>query len=142
MILKNKTIYLVEDDPINFAVTRTILRAQGANVILDHWGDTTLRRIQNYPQAVDLFILDLMLPGETSGYDVFDAIREFPQFNDVPVVIVSASDPDIEIPVAQGKGLNGFISKPISRHKFPSQILSIMDGANIWGGEAKGLVPS
>lgn len=142
MILKNKTIYLVEDDPINFAVTRTILRAQGANVILDHWGDTTLRRIQNYPQLVDLFILDLMLPGQTSGYDVFDAIRELPQFNDVPVLIVSASDPDIEIPVAQSKGLSGFISKPINRHKFPSQVVSIMDGENIWGTPTMGLIPS
>lgn len=133
MILSNKHLYLVEDDPMNFAIIRTILRAEGATTILDNWGDTALKRIQNYPFDIDLFILDLMLPGRVTGYDVFDAIRALPQFNETPVVIVSAADPDIEIPKAKEKGLDGFISKPIDRHTFPKQIAALITGETIWG---------
>ena len=132
MILKDKHIFLLEDDPTNFAVMRMILRASGANAILDHWGDTTLTHLLGYPFDIDLFILDLMLPGNVTGYDVFDAIKTHDEFKDTPVVIVSAADSDIEIPKAKEKGINGFISKPINRHKFIDQIATIINGGSIW----------
>ena len=132
MLLKDKHLYLVEDDPTNFAIIRTILRAQGANTMLDHWGDTSLQNLLNYPFNIDLFILDLMLPGNVSGYDVYDALTKHEKFKDVPAVIVSAADPDSEIPKAKERGIHGFISKPINRHHFPNQILSLIKGEEIW----------
>lgn len=132
MVLKDKHIFLLEDDPTNFAVMRTLLRAHGATAVLDHWGDTTLKNLKNYPFDIDLIILDLMLPGNVTGYDIFDLIQADEAFQDIPVVIVSAADPDIEIPKAQVKGINGFISKPINRHKFPQQLLTIIDGGAVW----------
>ncbi len=132
MILQNKRIYLLEDDPVNFSIIRTILRSQGAVPILDHWGDTSLKRIINHPFPIDLFILDLMLPGKVTGYDVFDAIQTHEKFKEVPAVIVSAADSDIEIPKAKQRKMAGFIKKPIDRHEFPQQILSIINGETIW----------
>lgn len=132
MILKDKHIFLLEDDPTNFAVMRTLLKAHGATAVLDHWGDTTLKNLLGYPFGIDLFILDLMLPGNVTGYDVFDAIKRVNQFCSVPVVIVSAADPDIEIPKAKAKGFNGFINKPINRHKFAEQLLDILNGRHVW----------
>lgn len=132
MILKDKHIFLLEDDPTNFAVMRTLLKAHGATAVLDHWGDTTLKNLLSYPFDVDLIVLDLMLPGSVTGYDVFDAIKQVDEFKNVPIVIVSAADPDIEIPKAKAKGFDGFINKPINRHKFAQQLLSIMNGRSIW----------
>jgi CheY-like chemotaxis protein len=61
-----------------------------------------------------------------------DKLREQPQFAEIPILIVSAADPHVEIPRAQAKGLAGFIGKPIDAHLFPDQVLSCMNGAPIW----------
>ena len=89
----------------------------------------------NYPYKLDLIIIDLMLPGDISGYDVFDAIRETPDLANTPMIVVSAADPDVEIPRAKEKGFKSYISKPINRQNFPEQILNIINGEQIWGGK-------
>ena len=132
MILENKTIFILEDDPKNFAVIFTLLRKNGSLVIYDNWGDTTLKKMSDYKSDIDLILLDLMLPGNVTGYDVYGAIREVPEFENVPVVAVSASDPDVEIPKAKGLGFSGFISKPINARRFPSQLADILNGEAIW----------
>jgi CheY-like chemotaxis protein len=132
MSLKGKSIFLVEDQTINLAVISTVLRKQGASIVFDTWGDTTLSKLSNGTTKVDLIILDLMLLHGRSGYDVFDAIRKEDSLKDIPVVIVSAADQDIEMPRAREKGLNGYISKPIDRHNFPMQIEAILNGEAIW----------
>lgn len=98
------------------------------------WGDTTLSNMKNMPQ-IDLILLDLMPPRQVSGYDVFDALRQLPEFQDVPVVAVTASDPDVEMNKARQKGLNGYISKPINRRLFPQQVKAVLDGEEVWGDD-------
>lgn len=132
MLLDDKHIYLVEDDPTNLAVTRTILLKHGATVPILNWVDISLDQIAQYSSPIDLFILDIMFPGKLSGYDVFAALKATPKYQNVPAVIVSASDPDVEIPRAQQMGLSGFISKPINRYRFPHQIHSILNGDAVW----------
>ncbi len=132
MLLKNKHIFLLEDDPVNFSVIQTILRRHGAATLLDHWGDTMLEKMMNYPFQLDLILLDIMLPGTATGYDVLDAIRMITEFKDVPIVAVTASDPDTEIPKAREKGFDGYISKPINRFRFPEQLVAILNGESIW----------
>src|SRR5690606_15680534 len=50
-------------------------------------GPTALKVLENKDHAVDLVLLDLMLPG-MSGYAVCDALRQ--NGNNVPVLILSA----------------------------------------------------
>ncbi|MCP4428091.1 MAG: response regulator [Chloroflexi bacterium] len=132
MILNGKTIFLLEDDPVNFSVILTIMRRHGAATIHDHWGDTTLARLLDNSYLIDLILLDLMLPGKISGYDVFDAIKATPELSDVPIVAVTASDPDVEMPKTKAKGFNGYISKPINRYKFPKQLNQVLNGVDVW----------
>jgi|GEM_PF-6237958 len=49
-----------------------------------------------------------------------------------PVVIVSAADANSEIPIAQSKGLNGYIAKPVNVMTLPDQISRILNGEPIW----------
>lgn len=132
MLLKDKTIFLLEDDPINFSIIKTLLRQNGAAILHDHWGDSTLTLLKNYPAKIDLMLIDIMLPGNLTGYDILDQIRGTAQFDDVPVAFVSASDPDIEIPKAKAKNANGYISKPIKFNEFPKQIYAILQDEAIW----------
>ena len=135
MLLEGKHIYVVEDDAMNLAVIRTILRRSGAIVPFDHWGDTTLSRMLSYPFKIDMFLLDIMLPHNVSGYDILKAIRAEPVLANIPIVAVTASDPDVEMNKARQQGFDSYISKPLDRTKFAYYIAAILEGAEIWGEE-------
>lgn len=132
MLLQDKHIFVVEDDPMNLAVIRTILKRAGAVVPFDHWGDATLNRMLSYPFKIDAILVDIMLPNQVSGYDILEAIRTVPELSQAPIVAVTASDPDVEMNKARAKGFNGYISKPLDRLKFPQQIAAIINGEEIW----------
>jgi CheY-like chemotaxis protein len=132
MLLADKRIFYVEDDVKNRAIAHMILEREGAKVGFERWGrEDTLKRLREFA-PVDLILLDLMFPRDVSGYDVFDMIRSQPEFAHIPIVAVSASDPSIEIPKTKAKGFAGFISKPVSLHTFPAQILAFLNGEEAW----------
>jgi two-component system OmpR family response regulator len=82
-----KHILVVEDEEHLAFGIKYNLEAEGYEVTTTPDGPTALKLIEEHPQAVDLVILDLMLPG-MSGYAVCEALRE--KRNDVPVLILSA----------------------------------------------------
>lgn len=130
-LLQGRRIFIVEDNLANRAIEQMMLERHGATIAIDRFGVDTLRRLQNFA-PVDLIIMDLMLPDGVSGFDVTDEIRTLPAFHDVPVVVVSASDPAETLPKAKAKGFAGFISKPIDFDYFPHQIARIMNGEKLW----------
>ncbi|MCU0475124.1 MAG: response regulator [Anaerolineae bacterium] len=130
--LQNKRIFYVEDDARNRAVIRILLEAAGAQIEFDRWGfaETAIPKIKAFQP--DLILLDLMLPAQVSGYEVYEALQRTSSLQKVPVVAVSASDPSVEIPKAKAKGLNGFIPKPIDIDHFTNALCDILDGKQIW----------
>lgn len=129
--LEHKRIFIVEDDVSNMAVYAVALSNHGAAVIQDPWNASTIELIKR-TLPVDIILLDLMLRRGVSGYDIFDALKADPELSKIPVVAVSASDPEIEIPRAQSKGFDGFIGKPISLLKFPEQVAACLNGEHLW----------
>jgi CheY-like chemotaxis protein len=133
-MLQGKSIYIIEDNPTNLAIISSILRRNNAIIRYDRWGVDTINRLNHYG-VVDLIILDLMFPYGISGYDVFDEIKVIPKFANIPIVAVSAADPQVEMPRARDKGFVGFISKPINHKLFASQVASIIEGKQIWADD-------
>ena len=131
MILKGKRIFIVEDNPQNRVVFQITLVRQGATVDFERWGAKTIYHLQNISH-IDLIILDLMLAGEISGFDIYDDIRALPAYDKLPIVAVSAMDPSVAIPQARQKGFSGFIAKPIDNRLFPQQIAQIIEGEQVW----------
>lgn len=133
MPLLGKRVFYIEDDVKNRAVVKTILEYAGALVASESWGriEIVLTRLEAF-LPVDLILLDLMFPKNVSGYDVFDVLRDSPMFANTPVIAISASDPEIEVPKARAKGFNGFIAKPINLATFPMQVDAILRQEQFW----------
>lgn len=132
MSLKGKRIAVVEDDVTNMAIISTLLRQAGASVIQDPWNTSTVDRLrQSLP--IDLILLDLMLRHGISGYEIYDKLKAYPELARIPVVVVSASDPALEMNRAQQKGINGYIEKPISYRDFTQQVEAVLNGKEVWG---------
>lgn len=129
--LEGKRIFIVEDNLTNRAIMQTILEQAGATISFERWGRDTERKLRQFGE-VDCILLDLMFPHNVTGLDVYDKIRALPEYDDVPIIAVSAKDPDIAIPETQAKGFAGFIGKPINMTRFSQQISDILEGASIW----------
>ena len=131
MILKDKRIFIVEDNMQNRLVFQMALIRHGASVDFERWGRDTMYHLQNVSR-VDLIVLDLMLAEGITGFDIFDQIRALPKYDTVPIIAVSAMDPSIAIPKLKKQGFSGFIAKPIDNVQFPKQLASIIKGEHVW----------
>jgi CheY-like chemotaxis protein len=131
MLLQNKRIFAVEDNLENRIITLISLTRQGAEVEFDRWGLQTISKLRAFA-PVDVILLDLMLGHGITGYDIFDQIRAIPEFAHVPIVAVSASDPNAAIPRTKAKGFAAYIAKPIDDDLFPTQIAKILEKQPVW----------
>jgi CheY-like chemotaxis protein len=129
--LKGKHIFIIEDNNYNLSVAMTILEKAGAEIQFDRWGVDTLPRLRKFA-PVDIILLDLMFPKGVTGYDIYDQIRLDPAFDSVPVVAVSAADPNDAVPKLRQKGFAGFIRKPINFMQFPHQLITVLEGETVW----------
>jgi CheY-like chemotaxis protein len=134
MSLNGKRIFVVEDDAKNMAIIAVTLKRHGAIVVQDMWNSGTVDMIEEV-MPVDAILLDLMLRGGRSGYDIIDQIKARPELSGIPIVIVSAADASIEMKKARQKGCMGYIEKPINYYSFPRSIATILEGTPVWGGE-------
>jgi len=130
--LQGKKIFILEDDVNNLAVVTSMLRRYGATIYFDSWGVDTAQTIKAF-MPIDIILLDIHLPGGVTGYDVYDAIQEMPELSGVPIVAVTASDPDREMRKAKEKGFSGYITKPIRTKSFVRSLLAILNGDEVWG---------
>jgi two-component system, cell cycle response regulator DivK len=131
MLLDGKFIFIVEDNTQNRLVFQMGLNRQGAWVEYEASGLDVLPHLLRL-RTVHIIVLDLMLPGGVSGYDVYDQIRSIDSYKSVPIVAVSAADPSVAVPRTREKGFNSFIPKPIDITVFPQQIARIIEGEEIW----------
>lgn len=129
--LQNKRIFLIEDNLENRAIMQILLEQNGATTSFERWGTNTVKRLRAFV-PVDIILLDLMFPRGVTGYDIFDSIREHSEFDNIPIVAVSASDPSTAIPKTKAKGFDGFITKPIDYDRFPDQINAILNKESVW----------
>jgi CheY-like chemotaxis protein len=130
-LLQGKRIFYVEDDLRNRAIIQMLIEQHGAWFDFDRWGKDALSKMRA-SLPLDLILLDLMLPNNISGYDIYQQMRQDSAFTDLPVVLVSAADASIEMPKARHLGINGFIAKPIDFDLFPRQLASLIAGEQVW----------
>ena len=108
----NKSVYsiaLVEDEIDLNNLIKTYLEKEGYNVISYTNGKDAL---MNVKQNVHLWILDIMLGDDISGYDIIKKIRSLDK--NVPVIFTSARDQDLDKILGLELGSDDYIAKPYS----------------------------
>lgn len=132
-LLKDKRIFIIEDNLENRIILRLVLHRHGAQVEFERWGHDVRPRLEAV-QPIDIILLDLMFPNGVTGYDIFDRLRQIPSLAQVPIVAVSAADASVALPRCRAKGFNGFIAKPVDDELFPIQVANVIAGQPVWHG--------
>lgn len=76
-------------------------------------------------ESVDLAILDLMLPG-MNGYDLLKYIRSQGRIKDIPVLILSAKDKELDKIMGLDLGADDYLTKPFSVLELAARIRSLL----------------
>ncbi len=102
-------ICLVEDEMDLSNLIKMYLEKEGYEVLQVTTGKNALKMID---QNIDLWILDIMLKDDISGYEVIKEIRK--NDDQVPVIFTSARDKDIDRIIGLELGSDDYLSKPYS----------------------------
>ena len=126
-------ILIVEDDENNQLVLRKLLQLAGikpANMAAID-SDVINYLETNYPDGVDLILLDLQLPGK-DGYAILKELRAHQQFKATTVAAVTANVMRHDIDAVHNAGFDGFIGKPIDARRLPEWIHKLLRGEPVW----------
>lgn len=61
----------------------------------------------------DLLILDISMP-EVSGLDMLEFLRRRPEWDTLPVVMLSSEHTDVQVDKALGLGADAYVFKPVT----------------------------
>ena len=120
----NKSILIVEDDPMNVQLVRTLLSGEG----YDWRFAAQCRRALNVLAYLQpgLILMDIQLPGK-SGLELTRQLRANPELNGASIVALSGYSRKDDEQSCLNAGCNGYIGKPIDTSTFRSLVRSFID---------------
>jgi putative two-component system response regulator len=110
MNTENPVLLLVDDEPTNLRVLRTVLQDQ-YRLLFAKSGEEALQLITQ--EQPDLILLDVMMPGLT-GFDVCTRLKADATTKAIPVIFVTALKDEIDEARGFAVGAVDYITKPIS----------------------------
>ena len=121
--MRTAKILVVDDTPRNVKLLEDVLTVKGYAVVTAASGAEALGKVDS--ERPDLVLLDVVMPG-MSGYEVCRKIRENPATEMLPVVMVTALDPNLERVKGIEAGADDFLTKPINQAELLARIRSLL----------------
>lgn len=115
------TVVFVEDETDLSNLIKRYLESAGYEVVTFTKGQDAIDYIGN---KCDIWILDIMLGDDISGYDIIKEIRK--QDEDVPVIFTSARDQDLDKILGLELGSDDYITKPYSSKELVLRVNKII----------------
>jgi two-component system, OmpR family, response regulator RegX3 len=109
-------VLVVEDEESFSDALSYMLRKEGFEVAVCPTGPDALAAFDR--DGADLVLLDLMLPGP-SGTEVCRSLRER---SDVPVIMMSAKDTEVDKAVGLELGADDYLTKPFAWRELAARI--------------------
>ena len=133
----NKEILLVDDDSDILDSLSIILVNNGYSVRTAINGQEALKSLA--AQKPDLMILDIMMTTETEGFDLAYELKNKPEFENLPVIIMSSfldkvreSGPEaFQHILGEEWPAKWLFEKPVETDKLLAKIKAILDETNI-----------
>jgi two-component system cell cycle sensor histidine kinase/response regulator CckA len=119
----SETILLVDDEQLVIDVGKALLEKMGYHVMVAQNGEEAVRKVRKYGPAIDLIILDMIMPG-MDGSKIFDHIRDIQ--SEIPVLLSSGYALNAQAENIMSKGCSGFIQKPFTIAEVSGKVREIL----------------
>lgn len=117
------TILLVDDDPNNLHVIKTVLANEGYTIHTSLCPKQALTLVQQ--TDFDLVISDVMMP-TMSGYELTEQLREHFSLTELPILLVTARTRIEDIEQGFTSGANDYITKPVEMVELRARVRSLI----------------
>ncbi|WP_144605016.1 hybrid sensor histidine kinase/response regulator [Algoriphagus algorifonticola] len=126
-LLKGKRILVVEDNPVNQLVIKSILKKwEGTSYDFANHGLEALDKL--HAQPCDLILMDLQMP-EMDGYEATQAIRAGQagsHHQNIPIIAVTADTTERSKAKAISVGMDEYLTKPVDRDLLLEKVLGTL----------------
>jgi two-component system KDP operon response regulator KdpE len=116
---------IVDDEPAIIRLLRLQLTADNYRVVAAGSAEEAIEVFA--AQQPDLVLLDIILPGAMSGFDVLKAVKAH---SDVPVILLTAQSTEQARLDALALGADDFVSKPFSPERVTNGIRFLLGRGN------------
>jgi len=120
MALKPQTVLVVEDEASIASFVAAYLKNAGYTVRTTASGTEALKLVESEKPA--LVVLDLMLP----DIDGLEVCRQIRSTSDVPILMLTARDDDVDKIVGLEVGADDYLTKPFNPRELVARIKSIL----------------
>lgn len=115
---------VVDDESINLTVMRTILLADGHEVLAMDSGLAALKHCRAGDTAFDAVLLDVHMPA-LNGLETALCLRQIPELAHVPIIFVSARASRADQDAGRAAGGNFYLTKPFKRKELLAAIATV-----------------
>ncbi|BCL61372.1 DNA-binding response regulator [Desulfomarina profundi] len=131
MTLCNGPILIVEDDPNTSTLIATYLLREGFSILAAFDGEQALEKAREHQPG--FVILDIMLP-KIDGWEICRQLREV---SDVPILILSAREEEMDRVFGLSIGADDYVVKPFSPRELVERVKAILRRTNTGISEKK-----
>jgi HAMP domain-containing protein/CheY-like chemotaxis protein/GAF domain-containing protein len=119
-VFRDRKILVVDDDVRNVFALTSVLEASGMEVLYAENGRDGIEMLREHPE-IDLVLMDIMMP-EMDGYETILAIRAEQEFEQLPIISLTAKAMKGDREKSIAVGASDYITKPVDT----DQLLSLM----------------
>ena len=116
-------IYIVEDDIEVREMETYALKSSGFDVMAFECGKVMDEQVKT--RVPNLFILDIMLPGE-DGLNILKRLRVQENTKDIPVIMLTAKGTELDKVKGLDLGADDYIAKPFGVLEFISRVRAVL----------------
>jgi two-component system, OmpR family, alkaline phosphatase synthesis response regulator PhoP len=120
MAAKTESILIVEDEPSIASFVSLYMKNAGYSVRTAATGEDALAQVSADIPA--LIVLDLMLP----GIDGLEVCRRIRKTSDVPILMLTARDEDVDKIIGLEVGADDYLTKPFNPRELVARVKSIL----------------
>ncbi len=118
-ILRGKKVLLVDDNPVNLAIEKSILKKVGVQVDTKINGRLAIQAVKDC--TYDAIIMDIQMP-VMDGLEATRVIRQDMGLINIPIIALSANTMKSDIQKSMTVGMNAHIGKPVNVDLLISQL--------------------
>ena len=129
-----KKVLAVDDEKLIVMAIRHNLHLAGYDVLEAYDGREAIQAIE--AERPDLVILDVMMP-ELNGWDVLSCIRDDPELQDIPVIMLTALGQDGDVGETMRRGADFHLTKPFEPRHLLDIVKRLLDQRSAEAPEAE-----
>jgi DNA-binding response OmpR family regulator len=122
----SKRILIVDDEDVIRKFLKIHLTKQGYEVTEAEDGQKAIERVGE--KRFDLIICDVMMPNK-NGWEVVKEVKSNPNLNEIPIILLTAKNDDVDMFKGYELGANYYMTKPFTKAQLSYGLKLMFEGS-------------